>query len=211
MGPDEDGAFPCPRVTRGAPVTPESHSSERSPRLVICCHGNKVYKIYACFLKSVNSYGVSLLSPKGGVGAFPLLPLCTNANTNPLSVPRSEVRASASSQVTRRPDDLVPHSWRLARRGGQQDQCCPRQWTPGARPPRHVRKQQPLTNLSNRLSQRRSETPTDASRSPVPRVCCAHCTSHTLSLNPDRTHENTLIMAPRGGQAGLTGTSRLRQ
>lgn len=138
MGPDEDGAFPCPRVTRGAPVTPESHSSERSPRLVICCHGNKVYKIYACFLKSVNSYGVSLLSPKGGVGAFPLLPLCTNANTNPLSVPRSEVRASASSQVTRRPDDLVPHSWRLALRGGQQDQCCPRQRTPGARPPRHI-------------------------------------------------------------------------
>lgn len=125
MGPDEDGAFPCPRVTRGAPVTPESHSSERSPHLVICCHGNKVYKIYACFLKSVNSYGVSLLSPKGGVGAFPLLPLCTNANTNPLSVPRSEVRASASSQVTRRPDDLVPHSWRLALRGDSKTSAAP--------------------------------------------------------------------------------------
>lgn len=52
-------------------MTPESHSSERSPRLVICCHGNKVYKIYACFLKSVNSYGVSLLSPKGGLGLSP--------------------------------------------------------------------------------------------------------------------------------------------
>lgn len=192
-------------------MTPESHSSEQSPRLVICCHGNKVYKIYACFLKSVNSYGVSLLSPKGGVGAFPLLPLCTNANTNPLSVPRSEVRASASSQVTRRPDDLVPHSWRLALRGGTARPVLPPTVDTRRAPAAAHRKQQPLTNLSNRLSQRRSETPTDASRSPVPRVCCAHCTSHTLSLNPDRTQENTLIMAPRGGQAGLTGTSRLRQ